>query len=153
VVDPGTGRTPGGPGDVRRRSADSSCAAGLADDGHLFSCDDHDRPAHRRRPVLPCRLRRHDRRPAVTERLDPLAAAADIESGYKRYLKTLIAPREPRLATAFDTSIDDATSLAKGPLLELTPPYEPGATLSELVAEGVLHERFGDLGAGVAMDR
>ncbi|MGW4364328.1 DEAD/DEAH box helicase [Nocardia takedensis] len=89
----------------------------------------------------------------MTHRLDPLAAAADIEAGYKRYLKTLIAPRDPALAAAFDREIDATTMLTKGPLLELTPPYEPGASPAELVAEGVLHPGFGEFGSTMELDR
>nr|WP_232542050.1 DEAD/DEAH box helicase [Nocardia bovistercoris] len=73
-----------------------------------------------------------------------MAAAADIESSYKRYLKTLIAPRDPALAAEFDHRIDATTMLTKGPLLELTPPYEPGASLADLIAEGVLHPGFAE---------
>ncbi|MBY4571135.1 DEAD/DEAH box helicase [Gordonia sihwensis] len=78
----------------------------------------------------------------MTDRLNPLAASAGIEASYKRYLKTLLAPRDPRLAAAFGAAIDRSTLLTKGPMLELTPPYAPGASLSELVEEGVLHRDF-----------
>ncbi|EKT76858.1 dead/deah box helicase [Rhodococcus opacus M213] len=78
----------------------------------------------------------------MTDRLDPLAAGAGIEAGYKRYLKTLLAPRDPALAAAFDAAIDESTLLTKGPLLELTPPYAPGASLADLVADGTLHRDF-----------
>lgn len=78
----------------------------------------------------------------MTDRLDPLAAGAGIEASYKRYLKTLLAPRDPQLAAAFDAAIDESTLLTKGPMLELTPPYAPGASLGELVDTGVLHADF-----------
>ncbi|WP_037182166.1 DEAD/DEAH box helicase [Rhodococcoides fascians] len=90
----------------------------------------------------------------MTDRLDPLAAGAGIEAGYKRYLKTLLAPRDPALATAFDSAIDESTLLTKGPLLELTPPYAPGATLADLVSDGTLHRDFPQLAsAALPMDR
>lgn len=90
----------------------------------------------------------------MNHRLDPLAAGTQIEASYKRYLKTLLAPRDPKLAKAFDEAIDDSTLLTKGPMLELTPPYAPGASLEELVAEGVLHPDFGLLGCdALPMDR
>ncbi|MQY18089.1 DEAD/DEAH box helicase [Nocardia macrotermitis] len=89
----------------------------------------------------------------MTDRLDPLAAAADIEDGYKRYLKTLLAPRVPDLATAFDEAVDRTSLLTRGPLLELTPPYQPGASLRELIAEGVLHPGFVEFAATMSLDR
>ena len=64
----------------------------------------------------------------MTERLDPLETAKQIEGSYKRYLKTLLAPRDEKLALAFDAEIDATTALIKGPILEMTPPYETGAT-------------------------
>ena len=75
-------------------------------------------------------------------RLDPLAASAAIEATYRRYLKTLLAPRDPDLARAFDRAIDGSDLLTKGPLLEVTPPYAPGASLSDLIADGTLHRDF-----------
>ncbi|MGV0795501.1 DEAD/DEAH box helicase [Mycolicibacterium elephantis] len=78
----------------------------------------------------------------VTDRLDPLKTADQIEESYKRYLKTLLAPRNAVLATAFDTEVDASTLLTKGPILELTPPYETGATCRQLIDEGVLHHDF-----------
>ncbi len=78
----------------------------------------------------------------MTDRLDPLEAAKQIEGSYKRYLKTLLAPRDERLAAAFDAEIDVSTMLIKGPILEMTPPYETGATCRQLIDEGVLHPEF-----------
>ena len=78
----------------------------------------------------------------MIDRLDPLETAKQIESSYKRYLKTLLAPRDEQLATAFDTEIDASTMLTKGPILEMTPPYETGATCRQLIDQGVLHPDF-----------
>ncbi|MGV9414756.1 DEAD/DEAH box helicase [Nocardia sp. NPDC003693] len=89
----------------------------------------------------------------MIERLDPLAAGADIEAAYKRYLKTLLAPRDPGLATAFDHAVDSTSMLTKGPLLELTPPYAPGSSLRELMAEGILHPGFARMSATIDLDR
>lgn len=75
----------------------------------------------------------------MIDRLDPLAAGAGIEAAYKRYLTTLVSPRDEHLAAAFDTAVDSATMLTKGPMLEITPPYAAGASLADLIDEGVLH--------------
>ena len=79
----------------------------------------------------------------MTKRLDPLETAKQIEGTYKRYLKTLLAPSNPIIARAFDDAVDRSSILTKGPMLELTPPYAPGASLSDLIAEGTLHADFG----------
>ncbi|OZC67242.1 DEAD/DEAH box helicase [Rhodococcus sp. 06-462-5] len=81
----------------------------------------------------------------MTDRLDPLAAAEQIDGSYKRYLKTLLGPSDPALANAFDEAIDDTRLLTKGPLLELTPPYAPGKSLPDLIAEGVLRPGLADI--------
>lgn len=78
----------------------------------------------------------------MIDRLNPLDTAKEIEGSYKRYLKTLLAPRDGQLAAAFDAEIDASTLLTKGPILELTPPYETGATCRQLIGEGVLHPDF-----------
>jgi ATP-dependent helicase YprA (DUF1998 family) len=78
----------------------------------------------------------------MIDRLDPLETAKQIEASYKRYLKTLLAPRDEQLAAAFDAEIDASTLLTKGPILELTPPYETGATCRQLIEEGELHPDF-----------
>ncbi|OHU97396.1 DEAD/DEAH box helicase [Mycobacterium talmoniae] len=75
----------------------------------------------------------------MTNALDPLAVGQQIEATYKRYLKTLLSPRDPEMAHAFDSAVDSSTLLTKGPLLELTPPYQPGASMAELIDQGVLH--------------
>ena len=58
--------------------------------------------------------------------IDPIAAAARIDSDYRRYLKTLLRPKTPTLRTKLNEAVDNATSLTKGPILDLTPPYAPG---------------------------
>ena len=78
----------------------------------------------------------------MTDRLDPLETAKQIEGSYKRYLKTLLAPRNEQLAEAFDRAVDSSTLLTKGPILEMTPPYKTAATCRDLIAEGVLHQGF-----------
>lgn len=81
----------------------------------------------------------------MIDRLDPLETAKQIEGSYKRYLKTLVAPRDEQLAAAFDAEIDASTLLTKGPILEMTPPYETGATCRQLIDQGVLDARFANI--------
>ena len=74
----------------------------------------------------------------MTDRFDPLETSAQITSGYRRYLRSLLPVRDPRIAAALDYQITHSDLLTKGPLLEATPPYEHGATLDTLIREGVL---------------
>ncbi|MCV7176152.1 DEAD/DEAH box helicase [Mycolicibacterium sphagni] len=85
----------------------------------------------------------------MTDRLDPLETSRQIEQSYKRYLKTLLSPRDGKLAEAFDAEIDATSMLTKGPMLELTPPYETGATPRQLIEQGVLHSEFAHIGIPV----
>ncbi len=89
----------------------------------------------------------------MIDRLDPLETAKCIEGSYKRYLKTLLAPRDEQLAEAFDAEIDSSLLLTKGPILEMTPPYETGATCRELIAEGVLDRDFERLESSFPLDQ
>jgi ATP-dependent helicase YprA (DUF1998 family) len=78
----------------------------------------------------------------MTDRFDPLETSALISSGYRRYLRSLLPVRDPRIATALDYAITHSPLLTKGPLLEATPPYQPGVTLEALIREGVLNPAF-----------
>lgn len=82
----------------------------------------------------------------MTDRLDPLETSRQIEASYKRYLKTLLSPRDGKLAEAFDAEIDATSMLIKGPMLELTPPYETGSTPRQLMEQGLLHPSFAQIG-------
>ena len=73
---------------------------------------------------------------------DPLSASVQITEGYRRYLRSLLPLRDPALAAALDEAIDTSPILTKGPLLEITPAYAPGATIRQLVEEGVLDPAF-----------
>ncbi|MEZ0383991.1 DEAD/DEAH box helicase [Mycobacterium sp. pW045] len=75
----------------------------------------------------------------MTKPLDALAVGRQIEETYKRYLKTLLSPRDPALSRAFDAEVDGSQLLTKGPLLELTPPYARGSSINQLIDEGLLH--------------
>lgn len=74
--------------------------------------------------------------------IDAVAASTQITSTYRRYLQSLLSVREPALDRALRGEIDSTAMLDKGPYLEATPPYAPGASLRDLVAEGVLSAGF-----------
>lgn len=71
--------------------------------------------------------------------LDPIATSNDIISTYVRYLGSLLPLRDLNLRSALRRELDTRAHIAKGPLLEATPPFRTGATLAQLVDEGVLN--------------
>ena len=81
----------------------------------------------------------------ISDSFDPLATSELISSGYRRYLRSLLPVRDPRIANALDAEIANSPLLTKGPLLEATPPYQGGATLSTLIGEGVLSKALRSL--------
>jgi ATP-dependent helicase YprA (DUF1998 family) len=91
----------------------------------------------------------------MTRALDPLTTSEAITTAYRRYLGGLLAPRDPRLAHALDQAIEAAIGegVTKGPLLEVTPPYAPGASVRELMAGGVLHPDLAELAEVLPLDR
>ncbi len=87
--------------------------------------------------------------------LDPLTTSEAIVSTYRRYLRSLVEPKDPRLATALDAAIGEAINqeITKGPLLEATPPYVTSSTPRQLIDAGMLDPGIATLGEGLAVDR
>ena len=86
----------------------------------------------------------------MTKSIDPIATSNIVRAAYLRYLRSLFPVREAALAAALDAAITSDDALTKGPLLEITPPYAPGATLEQLVEEGLLSDGLRDV-SGDAM--
>lgn len=78
----------------------------------------------------------------MPQTLDPLATAERIDADYRSYLTTTFAPVDPTLRAAFEAAINEPHRTRKGPILQATPPYASGASIRELVADGVLHHDF-----------
>ena len=90
----------------------------------------------------------------MTDRLNPVESSAGITRSYRRYLKSLLAARDPEISSALLRAIDESPLLDKGPFLEATPPYASGATLNQLIDEGVLSSKFRGLGSdALPLDR
>jgi len=92
----------------------------------------------------------------LRERLgvDAIGTSALLSATYRRYLRSLLPVRDPALATALADCIAASPLLTKGPLLEATPPYRTGATLRDLIGEGVLDPAFARLGGpALPLDR
>jgi ATP-dependent helicase YprA (DUF1998 family) len=82
--------------------------------------------------------------------VDVITTSALLSTTYRRYLRSLLPVRDPALAGALAERIADSPLLTKGPILEATPPYRTGASLRDLIADGVLHPAFARLG-GLAL--
>ncbi|GGL15910.1 DEAD/DEAH box helicase [Planomonospora parontospora] len=86
--------------------------------------------------------------------MDPLKTSALITDTYRRYLRSLLPMRDPKIAEALVAEIMNSPMLTKGPLLEATPPYATGATLRQLIGEKVLSPSFEELGSkALPLDR
>ena len=86
--------------------------------------------------------------------MDVVATSSQLGTTYRRYLRSLLPVREPRLAAALRAAIDGSPLLTKGPILVATPPYRTGASLRELIAGGVLPPAFTKLGGpALPLDR
>ncbi len=85
----------------------------------------------------------------MTATFDPVRTSAQITASYRRYLGSLIAARDPMVAAALSRAIEESPMLDRGPYLEATPPYAPGATLQGLIDDGVLAPGFAKLDSPV----
>ncbi len=74
--------------------------------------------------------------------LNPLKTTVEIRDNYLRYLKTTFPIRNAELAAQFDGLLHEENRLLKGPILEVTPPYQTGTSIEDLIQDGVLSERF-----------
>ena len=59
---------------------------------------------------------------------------------YAAYTRSFIQIRDPQIREYVDSQLE-AGVLWPDPLIQLNPSFEPGATIDQLVAEGVLHPR------------
>lgn len=74
--------------------------------------------------------------------IDPIAASDRIRDAYYRYLRSAFPLRQPDMAREFDRQLEHEFALAKGPYVQATAPFETGASIRELVEEGVLSSGF-----------
>jgi hypothetical protein len=91
----------------------------------------------------------------VTTSLDAVRVSESVRESYLRYLRTLLPVRDPALRRSLHETLADRAGLVKGPILEATPPYAPGASVGDLMEEGVLPRWFNKLDhpEGLPLDR
>ena len=73
--------------------------------------------------------------------LDPVATSFDLTQRYISYIKTTFFIRDNEIRNKFEESLL-GEKFSKGPILEVTPPFKTGQTISSLIAEGVLSSEF-----------
>jgi len=84
---------------------------------------------------------------------DPVSAAVSLQEAYRAYLSSSLRFGHPDLQRQFELQLGGADFLSKGPLLEATPPYSRGATLAELIDQGVLTSALMNLGPALPPHR
>jgi ATP-dependent helicase YprA (DUF1998 family) len=77
--------------------------------------------------------------------LHPIEAYKKIRQNYLRYLKTTFPIANGDLRQQFWDALEENDAIVKGPILEATPEFEKGASIRQLVEEGVLNSRFSSL--------
>lgn len=86
--------------------------------------------------------------------MNPLEASRHIEASYTNYLRTSFSTQRAEYREGFAAALRSGMDLVKGPYLQATPPFAPGASLAGLIAEGVLSPGFGRLpAAAFPLDR
>jgi DEAD/DEAH box helicase/Domain of unknown function (DUF1998)/Helicase conserved C-terminal domain len=78
--------------------------------------------------------------------LNALETCARIEEDYKRYLRSSFPLRHEDFRRQFAERLEGDFRVAKGPYLQASPPYVPGASVRDLVEEGVLAPAFSRFG-------
>ncbi|MBN1247674.1 MAG: DEAD/DEAH box helicase [Anaerolineae bacterium] len=78
----------------------------------------------------------------MTTSIHPLQTTNLIRDTYLRYLKTIYPFQDQVLRTEFWQALEIPELLVKGPLLEASPPFEPGRSIAQLIDAGVLHRGF-----------
>lgn len=78
-------------------------------------------------------------------KLHPLETTRTLRASYERYLKTIYPFQDRQLRDLYWQALATPDRLVKGPMLEASPPYEPGQSLGDLVAAGVLSPGFREL--------
>ena len=73
---------------------------------------------------------------------DILKASKTITEKYIRYLKTMFDIDDPEYRALFHQKMKEMESFSKGPYLDVVDSFESGASIEELIQEGVLNPDF-----------
>lgn len=78
----------------------------------------------------------------MSSSIDPLSTSKRVTTTYERYLTTFLPLKDAALREGLADAVRAPGVMAKGPFLEASPPYAPGATISDLVRDAVLSPEF-----------
>ena len=79
---------------------------------------------------------------SVNRVFDPVQASESVQNSYRQYLESNFWLRDAALRQDMHEALRSRYAIAKGPILQATPPYQPGKSIRQLVDEGVLHPGF-----------
>jgi len=82
--------------------------------------------------------------------LDPIRTTENLRDAYLRYLETTFRLNQPGLHEQFHAQLKEPGKLVRGPLLEATSPYQPGANLDRRGDKDLGGDVGRDHGADVA---
>ena len=77
--------------------------------------------------------------------MNPIDATRDIRRSYLNYLTTTFRFKDPVLQGQFEETLEEPGRFVKEPILEATPAFATGASIEEMIREGVLSKRFLEL--------
>lgn len=80
--------------------------------------------------------------------LDPIETTRHITTMYTSYLRNVFQIKDPVLQDQFLRELKPER-FVKGPILEITPPFETGKNLDEMIKEGLLSKEFRNLNCEV----
>jgi len=80
--------------------------------------------------------------------VNPFRIEKGLETRYLQYLKTLFPISNQEIKSSFNEQLASGEFI-RGPFIEITPPYEKGATLQSLINEGTLSKCFTNFPEGI----
>ncbi len=85
--------------------------------------------------------------------LNPVVLSQAIKDTFADYVSTTLSISDARYAELLKTELRKDNIMAKGPYLELGDAYKTGATIRELIADGVMSPLFERFGQGFKLSR
>lgn len=84
--------------------------------------------------------------------LDPIKTTEVIRNRYLSYIETTLKINNPEIQSLFIKELRKDLFI-NGPILEATPPFKMGVTISDLINEGILSPEFKRIGHALPVDR
>ena len=85
--------------------------------------------------------------------MNPLEVSQRIADNYRSYLLSAFPLRDPDLRRDFIGQLESGFPLTRGPFLEASSPFKVGASIRQLIDNGVLSQGFLDLAEHLPPDR